>query len=427
MSIRQFLVLTTLAAAAQLHAQTLTLPDALAAARNNLDVSLARRALAAAQGDVLAADRSPYPVLSSKLSQIDLQNGIGGGNPLTAKRIDKSIGLDWVWERGNKRALRTQAAQRSASAAQADVEDILTQQMLATSGAFYDLLASQERVEQVSAIERSAVQLAGTAVRRVQAGDLAPQEAARTEIEAQRARSDTQGAMLDQQRAALALAPLIGATGPVTNLKVAGAWPSPAALADAAAGANLSSLVDARADVRAGVERVNAAQAALDTAGAQKKADITWGTSLDHYPGTSTRLLELRMQLPLQGIFGGYNNDGEIARAQAQLAQARDALEKTRRAAMVEMQRLGQELAGTGLRVRSYEQEILPRARKVADNAELAYSKGALSLSDLLDARRTLRTTLLEAIGARADYARAASTWQMRTQPEQLLNAKAAP
>ena len=427
MSIRQFLVLTSLAAAAQLHAQTLTLPDALTAARSNLDVSLARRALAAAQGDVLAADRSPYPVLSSKLSQIDLQNGIGGGNPLTAKRIDKSIGLDWVWERGNKRALRTQAAQRSASAAQADVEDILTQQMLATSGAFYDLLASQERVEQVSAIERSAVQLAGTAVRRVQAGDLAPQEAARTEIEAQRARSDTQGAMLDQQRAALVLAPLIGATGPVTNLKASGAWPSPAAMADGAASANLSSLVDARADVRAAVERVNAAQAALDTAGAQKKADITWGTSLDHYPGTSTRLLELRMQVPLQGIFGGYNNDGEVARAQAVLAQAQDALEKIRRAAMGEMQRLGQELAGTSARVRSYEQEILPRARKVADNAELAYSKGALSLSDLLDARRTLRATLLEAIGARADHARAASAWQLRTQPEQLLNAKAAP
>jgi cobalt-zinc-cadmium efflux system outer membrane protein len=231
--------------------------------------------------------------------------------------------------------------------------------------------------------------------------------------------------MLDQQRAALTLAPLIGATGPVTNLKATGAWPSPAAMADA--GANLSSLVDARADMRAAVERVNAAQAALDTAGAQKKADITWGTSLDHYPGTSTRLLELRMQVPLQGIFGGYNNDGEIARAQAQLAQARDALEKTRRAAMGEMQRLTQELNGTSTRVRSYEQEILPRARKVADNAELAYSKGALSLSDLLDARRTLRATLLEAIGARADHARAASAWQLRTQPEQLLNAKAAP
>ena len=427
MSIRQFLVLTTLAAAAQLHAQTLSLPDALSAARSNLDVSLARRALAAAQGDLLAADRSPYPVLSSKLSQLDLQNGIGGGNALTAKRIDKSIGLDWVWERGNKRALRTQAAQKTASAAQADVEDILTQQMLATSSAFYDLLAAQERVEQVSAIEQSAIQLASTAMRRVQAGDLAPQEAARTEIEAQRARSDTQSARLDQQRAALTLAPLIGAAGPVNSLRAAGTWPGATSPAEAMTSASLGNLVDTRADVRAAVERVNAAQATLDTAGAQKKADITWGTSLDHYPGTSTRLLELRMQLPLQGVFGGYNNDGEIARAQAQLAQAQDALEKIRRAAVAEMQRLGQELAGTGARVRSYEQEILPRARKVADNAELAYNKGALSLSDLLDARRTLRATLLEAIGARADYARTASAWQLRTQPEQLLNAKAAP
>ena len=40
--------------------------------------------------------------------------------------------------------------------------------------------------------------------------------------------------------------------------------------------------------------------------------------------------------------------------------------------------------------------------------AELAYSKGATSLTDLIDARRTLRTTLLEAIAARTDYAKAA-------------------
>jgi len=423
MSIRQLFLLSALALAlaARAGAQTLSLGEALQAARNNLEVSLARGALAAAQGDVLAADRAPFPTLSSKLSQMDLQNGLGGGNVLTAKRIDKSLGLDWVWERGDKRVLRTQAAQRTVAAAQADVDEAVTQQLLAASGAYIDLLATQERVEQVGAIERSAVQLASTAARRVQAGDLAAQDAARTEIEAQRAKSDTQLARLEQQRAALILAPLVGLSGPAGALKADSQWPrlelAPGAL-------DLAALLESRADVRAASERVGAAQAAFDNALALKKADITWGTSLDHFPGTSTRLLELRLQMPLQGLLGGYNYEGEAGHAQAQLAQARDALEKVRRAALGEMQRLQAELASAAARAQSYADNIVPRARKVADNAELAYNKGALSLSDLLDARRTLRATLLEDLGARADHAKALAAWGLRTQPEQLLSVK---
>ncbi|RYY88728.1 MAG: TolC family protein, partial [Comamonadaceae bacterium] len=70
----------------------LTLPQALQAAREGVDVSLARRALAAARADVQAADHAPIPVLTSKAASIDLSNGIGGGSLLGSKRIDKSVG-----------------------------------------------------------------------------------------------------------------------------------------------------------------------------------------------------------------------------------------------------------------------------------------------------------------------------------------------
>ncbi|WP_427914036.1 hypothetical protein ACPWT1_03535 [Ramlibacter sp. MMS24-I3-19] len=46
--------------------------------------------------------------------------------------------------------------------------------------------------------------------------------------------------------------------------------------------------------------------------------------------------------------------------------------------------------------------------------AELAYSKGALPLVDLIDARRTLRAVLLDDIAARAEHARAQAAWQLR-------------
>ena len=396
-------------------ATVLSLAQALQAARNNLDVSLARRALTAARADITAADHAPAPVLSAKASSIDLQNGIGGGNAFTQKRIDKAIGLDWTWERGNKRALRTLAAQRTASAAQADVDEALVLQQLATASGYFDLLAAQERIEEVGAISRSAAQLATTAARRVKAGDLAANDAARTEIEAQRASSDLLTAQLERQRTALALAQLTGFTGP-GMLQAQPDWPVRLAADDAPGDTTPYPLVEARADVRAAQQRVEAAQAALDVATAQKKADITVGTSLDHFPGTSNRLLELRAQMPLYGIFGGYNFQGEVARAQAQLDQAQDLLDKTRRAGAIDLQRLQQDRQGAAARSLGFETTILPRARKLAEMAELAYNKGAMSLTDLIDARRTLRATLLEELAARTEHAKAAQAWKLRQQ-----------
>jgi len=396
-------------------AKLISLEQALKAASNNLDVSLARRARVAAESDVIAADHGPAPVLSAKTASIDLQNGVGGGNLLSKKRIDKAIGLDWTWERGNKRALRTASAQSIANAATADINDMLVQQQLAAAGAYFDLLATQERVEQISAIARSAVQLATTAARREKAGDLAAQDAARTDIEAQRAQADLLSAQLDRQRASLALGLLIGDTSADT-LTAQSDWP---ALPPASSQTEIESLplVDSRADVKAAVSRLEAARTTLDLAASQKKADVTLGTSFDHYPGTSTRLLELRLQMPLYGVLGGYNFQGEIARAQALLNQAEDTLEKVRRAALTDLQRLQQEKRSFAARALRYQVVIVPRAYQVADKAEMAYNKGAMSLTDLIDSRRTLRTTLLEALAVRADFAKSALAWQLRSLP----------
>lgn len=418
MSIRQLFIASSLAvscwlpAAAQsvpLVTSSLSLSQAMQAAQNNLDVSLARRALDVARGDVTAADRAPIAVLSSKAGSINLQNGIGEGNLFRDKRLEKVIGVDWTYERGNKRELRTQAAQSLADAAMADVEDIKVQQLIATAAAYFDVLAAQERINEVRAIARSAAQLASTAQRRVQAGDLPALDAARTEIEAQRAATDLASALIDRQRTALGLAQLTGISNPAA-LWVQADWPVLQSLPTD----TLYPSIEARAEVRAALQRVEAARAALESTSAQKSRDLTLGTSFTHFPGTSTRQLEFRLQMPLNGFLGSYNFQGEIARAQAQLGQAEDTLEKTRRSATADFQRLQQNQSGAAARALSYEASILPRAHKVAELAELAYSKGAMSLTELIDARRTLRSILIEALNARTDHAKAALAWQLR-------------
>ena len=391
----------------------LRLDDVLQAARQNPDAMAAQRALEAARGDVLAANRAPAPVLSAGVSSIDLRNGTGTGSFWTQKRLDKSLGMDWTWERGNKRGLRTEAAERGARAAQADSRDMTVVQQIGALGAFYDLLAAQERLQALQALAESARTLARTADLRLKAGDLSAQDATRTRIEAERTQADLQSARLAQQQAMQILAGWLGRDVPAAGWVAEGEWPPAAASADRA---DIDALVEQRPDVVAARERLAAAEAAVQGAQALNRADPTLGATFDHYPdGTQTnRWLALRISIPING-FSRF--EGEIRRALAQKDLAQDLLDKTRIQARAELISLQQAWQGQTERRQAYEARILPQAQQVAAQAELAYRKGGLSLTDLLDARRTLRATQLEAAGVRNDHAHALGAWQLRTAP----------
>jgi cobalt-zinc-cadmium efflux system outer membrane protein len=424
MSIRQFptlrrrllaLLLLTAAFCAQAQAQTLGLAQVLEAARQNLDVSIAKQNLAAAQADVVSANRAPFPIFTAKTSQMYLDKGVSGnqgigGGAFGQKNIDKSGGIDWTWERGNKRNLRTQSAKQQALAASADLQEMLVMQQVAAAAAYFDLLAARERNQEMKVLSQSALLLSKSAGLRLRAGDLSAQDTARLEIEAQRAQADARSAQLDQQRAVLLLQQITKLSINLNTWKVAADWPS--IQVQVPTQGVLQAWVDQRADVVAARERVTAASAALELAQAQKKADVTLGSSLDHDPRVSNRMLELRLSLPL---IWGYGYEGEIGRAQAQLAQAQTLFEKTKLEASSDLQRLLEEFSAALERETLYEQDILPRARKVAEQAERAFTLGASSLTDLLDARRTLRATLIEAAFTRADYAKAHEAWRLRT------------
>ncbi len=388
----------------------LGLQEVLQAARQSPEVLAAQRAVNAARAEVLSADRAPAPTLSAGVASIDLQNGNGSGSFWSQKRIDKSLGLDWTWERGNKRALRTETAAHSANAAQADSQEVLLLQQINAQAAFYDLLAAQQRLQAVQAISQSAKQLAHSAQLRLKAGDLSAQDAARIQVEAERSRAEEQSAALDRQQAVWALSQFTGLAVPRGGWQVQGEWP--ASTADTAqADALLETLIEQRPDVIAARERLAAAQTALQSAQALRQADPSIGTSFDHFPGTSTRLMALRISMPLNGW---QRFDGDIARALAQEEQSQALLQKTLLQAHADLGALVQARQISAQRLQIFESSILIQATQVAAQAETAYNKGGLTLTDLLDARRTLKTTQLEALVARNAHAKALGAWQLR-------------
>lgn len=68
--------------------------------------------------------------------------------------------------------------------------------------------------------------------------------------------------------------------------------------------------------------------------------------------------------------------------------------------------------------MRRYGDALLKEAQRAADASEYAYKRGAVGVTDLLDARRTLYATRLDAASANADYAKALAAWQAATAAE---------
>ena len=379
----------------------------------------------AASGGVVAADRAPLPTVSASVASIDLQNGMGPGSWAGGKRLDKGVGVDWVWERGDKRMHRTRSAELSLEAARLDRTDVLLTRQITIASAFWDLLAAQDREADSAQMLRSAEQMADTARLRLQKGDISEQETARVLIETERARQDDATLRAARRLAAVSLAQAAALAN--DQIEVAGGWPALSAAPSrpenraAPVGSatlppatpSIDLLVNQRADVRAARSRVEAARAALDLARAAQTTDITWGGGLNHYPPDQRASVQLRAQFPWQL---NYRFEGEIRQAVAGLQRAEASLRQATVAAESELTSLHLRRVATAARLDSIEARILERSREVLERAEAAYTRGATSLTDLLDARRTFRAVRLDAVQARLDAARADTEWRLRSQ-----------
>jgi outer membrane protein, heavy metal efflux system len=404
------------AARAQDNVIGLTLRDAEQQLQStNRDVRLARRALEAAQAGTVAAGARPNPNLSLGVSQINPQVGVGGGG-LRDKTIDSSVRVDQLIERGDKRALRVSAARRSEAAVNQDYADVLRQQLLALRSAYYDLRFAQDK----SAVSQDNIALFERTIEaaelRYKAGDIAAADVSRLRVDALRAQNDARSAEADRRRAQFALAYLIGVESKAGALRAVDAWPAPAGLDTPQV---TDEMLDRRPDVRAAMNRVDAAAGARDVARSLRTRDVTVGLSYDHYPvnpgfaagsgaGTGSTY-GVFLSVPL---FARYYYEGEIQRAESDYGAALDTLEKTRAQARSELNRTASDLQAAAERLARYDGSLLAEAKKASDSAEYAYKNGAIGVMDLLDARRTLRAIQIDAAAARNDYAKALSAWQ---------------
>lgn len=401
-----FLVLPALAMAQGTSSLTLQEAERLWQ-EHSRELRLGQAAVAGAAADVTAAGQIPNPDVSLNMLSISPWSGYGAG-PWKDKKMDTQLRLDQLIERGSKRELRVKSAAARLDAARFDLDDAARQQLGMLRYAYYNLRLAQERL--VLAQETAALygKSAEAGKLRKKAGDIAPVDLSRLQIDQGRADSDARQALTDLQQARQALAYLIGRDAEAESLVAADNWPVLEALALSQAP------LEQRPDLAAASRRLQAAEAERDLARAKKSRDVTLGVQYEHnMQNAPTNSYGFGVSVPL---FIWHEYEGEIARSEADLDVARRQLEQLQAQATGQVAQARNALLSARDRYQRLEGGLLADAERVAKAAEFAYSKGAMGLMDLLDARRTLRQIQIEAASARADYAKALSDWQIQAE-----------
>ncbi|PWT76751.1 MAG: TolC family protein [Proteobacteria bacterium] len=372
----------------------------------------AKRSVQSAEADRVSAAQFPNPTLSAGVSALSANN-LHAAGALRDKPIDTAVGLSQLFERGNKRTLRTEAAQGNLDASRSDLQDAVRQQTLSMRSAFYDLMLAQERVrvseETVGLFRRSVA----AAELRLKSGDIAASDVSRLRVDALRAENDQRQARADLEKAQVGLAYFLGIEASASRIRTDASWPPPISPPSAA---DVDAILERRPDVRAARHRFLASQKNRDLARAARTRDVTVGVQYDHFPGDLTNnSWGVTVSVPL---FWFYQFDGEIKKAEVATNSAEEDFERIRAVARADLARSRSDLESAIERVRRYVDSLLKEAERAADASEYAYKRGAVGVTDLLDARRTLYATKLDAASANADYAKAMAAWQAASAAE---------
>lgn len=381
----------------------------LDAQRCNADIVAARRAEEAGDADIQIASQRPNPVLSVGVENINPSAGVGSGSP-RHKTVDSILRVDQVIETANKGGLRVDVARANREAFAEQRQAIVAQQLALVEQAYFEAAVSQERVDilqQMLALYGRAEQANQT---RLKSGDVSRAEVTKLQLDALRAQSDLRAAQADHAADKAALAQAAGIPGTLQRNTLASAWPA----LDATLPAYGDEELQQRPDVTAAQARLRAAIAARDLARAGRVPDVTVGAQAEHYPTSpsnqqgSGNSFGVFVSIPL---YVRHSYGGEARRAETDYYSALDDRNRVLLVARNELERAWDRVMTARQALVQMRDAVLPAAESVATSAEFAYSRGASGVIDLLDARRALRQTRLDAAAAQGDYAKAVSAY----------------
>ncbi|GGI55659.1 TolC family protein [Oxalicibacterium solurbis] len=350
----------------------LTLQQAIdRALQNNPEISIALHEVEANAGLKRQASAIPNPELGYLLEDLHKETRT------TTVQLSQPIEL------GGKRAARMEAAQRGADIADEALRAKRIEIRTEVVGAFYTVLAMQERYR----IAQSSLELAerarNIAAKRVAAGKVSPLDETKARVARSAAQVELSQANSDLINARFRLAALLGigepdfdtVRGEVDDLPALPAWSTVQAQVGQSPEVIRARLEFERRRALVAVER------------SKRVGDLTLtiGNKRDETLGRDQTVIGLSIPLPLFD-----RNQGSLHEALSRSYAANDELTAVRVRAENEIRREYQRLKTAHEEATLYRSEILPDATTAYQAATKGFEYGKFDFIDVLDAQRTL-------------------------------------
>lgn len=356
--------------------------------RANPTLLSAAQHLAAVHAQEITAGLRANPVGSLQSQMGTLAAGDPNGTSFYA------AGVQRLFERGNKRALRLDNAHANTALTGYQLDDQRRQTDLAVRQAFSRMLYAQEAI----AISRENLEGYRKTVAlmkvRLDAGDIDQTDFDRVELQLAGFESDLDNAELALRQGSIALQTLIGVPVPAQDFEITGSLDPPPVVATLAelhqdALANRPDLKEAEAQVA-----VNASAVKLAIAGGT--ADPTVEAEYERAGDSNT--IGGTVSIPLR-VFD--RNQGEKERAKYELNSSRLALTAAQNQVLSDVDSAWAGYQAAQAQSQRYRSKYLTEASHVRDNLEFSYRNGNATLLDYLSALSDYRQVNLSALNAK--------------------------
>ena len=383
--------------------RTLTVDEAVREAiASNLDLAAARYDISVAEARQITARLRPNPVMTLSADHLDLL-GTGYNTTNNAGPNEYSYRTDFILERGGKRAARMELASAAKSVAELRFRDAMRRLAFEVESGFVDVQLAKENLALATDNLRSLNGIVSVNTERVRTGDLAAVELNRSQVAAMQYQTAVRQAELQLRQAKNQLRLLLGRPELLEDFDISGPIrreERPVNLQEVRTHA-----FSQRPDLLEVRQTQARNQADLRLQLAQGKIDYTAGAEYrrQQAPSGMGNSLGFFFSAPLP-VFN--RNQGEVARAQQEIAQAATQVRAIEARVNGEVTGAWQQYSTSRELLEDIEKRVLEKAGDVRQTTEYSYRRGEATLVEFLDAQRAFNEVTQSYNEARANYAR---------------------
>jgi cobalt-zinc-cadmium efflux system outer membrane protein len=349
------------------------------------------------QAQEITANLRPNPVLTldSQFIPIFSPQNLSGTYIDDVAQFD--AGVSYLFERGDKRQRRLQAAKDQTAETRSTVAD--NERTLTNNVAtqFINALLAESTLDLANSDLKGFQQTVDIGQEQYKAGDISEGDLLKIQLQLLQFQTDVSQARLARVQALTMLRQFLGYGSVPADYDVAGDL---AYQAITVGKEDLQAMaLRQRPDLLAAHQAVIAAKSQYDLAKANGKQDVTLTFDYDHVSASNNGSFFFNMNLP---IFN--RNQGEIARTNFVIDESVEQEKAASETVMSDVENAYEGLRTNNEVIQLYQNGYRDQATKSRDISKFAYEHGAASLLDFLDAERSYRAAELAYRQSLASY-----------------------